>query len=115
MTDFVSALISNKTTAFKHNYTLKLHEANNARKKNSDCTLIVAEGDSALTLFNGIAKDTNNFYDNYGTFPLRGKVLNVSGFKDAFNLRKSTKKDSKTGEEKKENAEIKALIEIIGF
>ena len=54
----------------------KLDDANNAGTKNSlNCTLILTEGDSAKTLaISGLSVVGR---DNYGVFPLRGKVLNV--------------------------------------
>lgn len=54
----------------------KLDDANNAGGKSShDCTLIVTEGDSAKTLaVSGLGVVGR---DNYGVFPLRGKLLNV--------------------------------------
>ena len=54
----------------------KLDDANNAGTKNaSKCTLILTEGDSAKALaVSGLAVVGR---DNYGVFPLRGKLLNV--------------------------------------
>jgi DNA gyrase/topoisomerase IV subunit B len=54
----------------------KLDDANNAGGKFSDkCTLILTEGDSAKTLaISGLSVVGR---DNYGVFPLRGKLLNV--------------------------------------
>jgi DNA topoisomerase-2 len=53
-----------------------LSDANNAgTKKASDCTLILTEGDSAKTL--AIAGLSVVGRDNFGVFPLRGKLLNV--------------------------------------
>lgn len=54
----------------------KLDDANNAGGRNSDkCTLILTEGDSAKTLaISGLSVVGR---DNYGVFPLRGKLLNV--------------------------------------
>jgi len=54
----------------------KLDDANNAGTKHSlDCTLILTEGDSAKTLaISGLSVVGR---DNYGVFPLRGKMLNV--------------------------------------
>lgn len=54
----------------------KLDDANNAGTKNaSKCTLIVTEGDSAKALaVSGLSVVGR---DNYGVFPLRGKLLNV--------------------------------------
>lgn len=55
---------------------LKLDDANNAGGKNSQqCTLILTEGDSAKALaVSGLSVVGR---DNYGVFPLRGKLLNV--------------------------------------
>ncbi|KAI9145964.1 DNA topoisomerase [Paraphysoderma sedebokerense] len=54
----------------------KLDDANNAgTKQSSKCTLILTEGDSAKALaVSGLAVVGR---DNYGVFPLRGKLLNV--------------------------------------
>ncbi|ORD95150.1 DNA topoisomerase 2 [Enterospora canceri] len=77
----------------------KLEDANNAgTKKSSRCTLILTEGDSAKTL--AVAGLSIVGRDNYGVFPLRGKLLNV---------REATNKQIM------ENAEISALKKILGL
>ncbi|OCH88973.1 type II DNA topoisomerase [Obba rivulosa] len=54
----------------------KLSDANNAgSKKASECTLILTEGDSAKSL--AVAGLGVVGRDNFGVFPLRGKLLNV--------------------------------------
>ncbi|KAK8864520.1 hypothetical protein IAR55_001770 [Kwoniella newhampshirensis] len=55
---------------------VKLEDANNAGGRNAkNCTLILTEGDSAKALaVSGLAVVGR---DNYGVFPLRGKLLNV--------------------------------------
>ncbi len=54
----------------------KLSDANNAgTRKAADCTLILTEGDSAKSL--AVAGLSVVGRDNYGVFPLRGKLLNV--------------------------------------
>ncbi|KAJ3544854.1 hypothetical protein NM688_g5693 [Phlebia brevispora] len=54
----------------------KLADANNAgTKRAADCTLILTEGDSAKSL--AVAGLSVIGRDNYGVFPLRGKLLNV--------------------------------------
>lgn len=54
----------------------KLADANNAGTKNAkDCTLILTEGDSAKAL--AVAGLGVVGRDNFGVFPLRGKLLNV--------------------------------------
>ncbi|CAL1697067.1 unnamed protein product [Somion occarium] len=54
----------------------KLSDANNAgSRKSADCTLILTEGDSAKSL--AVAGLSVVGRDNYGVFPLRGKLLNV--------------------------------------
>ncbi|PCH33085.1 type II DNA topoisomerase [Wolfiporia cocos MD-104 SS10] len=54
----------------------KLSDANNAgTKKASECTLILTEGDSAKSL--AVAGLSVVGRDNFGVFPLRGKLLNV--------------------------------------
>ena len=54
----------------------KLDDANNAgTSKSRDCTLILTEGDSAKALaISGLGVIGR---DNYGVFPLKGKLLNV--------------------------------------
>ncbi|KAI8808556.1 DNA topoisomerase [Cladochytrium replicatum] len=54
----------------------KLDDANNAgTRKASECTLILTEGDSAKSLaISGLSVIGR---DNYGVFPLKGKLLNV--------------------------------------
>lgn len=55
---------------------VKLEDANNAGTRNSrNCTLILTEGDSAKSL--AMAGLSVVGRDNYGVFPLRGKLLNV--------------------------------------
>jgi DNA topoisomerase II len=77
----------------------KLDDANNAgTKKSSDCTLILTEGDSAKTM--AISGLSIIGRDNYGVFPLKGKIMNV---KDA-----SIQKIS-------DNTEITALKKIMGL
>ena len=54
----------------------KLDDANNAgTAKGKDCTLILTEGDSAKSL--AISGLSIVGRDNYGVFPLKGKLLNV--------------------------------------
>ncbi|THG93975.1 hypothetical protein EW026_g7395 [Hermanssonia centrifuga] len=54
----------------------KLSDANNAGTKKAElCTLILTEGDSAKSL--AVAGLSVIGRDNYGVFPLRGKLLNV--------------------------------------
>ena len=54
----------------------KLSDANNAGTKNAkDCTLILTEGDSAKAL--AVAGLSVVGRNNFGVFPLRGKLLNV--------------------------------------
>lgn len=77
----------------------KLQDANDAGSKNSSkCTLILTEGDSAMSLVvSGLAVVGR---DHYGCFPLRGKLLNV---------REATHKQIL------ENAEINNIIKIVGL
>jgi DNA topoisomerase II len=77
----------------------KLDDANKAGTKDSaNCTLILTEGDSAKSM--AIAGLSVIGRDNYGVFPLRGKIMNV---KDA-NLKKIA-----------DNEEITSLKKIIGL
>jgi len=77
----------------------KLDDANNAGTKHSkDCVLILTEGDSAKSL--AISGLTVVGRDNYGVFPLRGKMLNV---RDASH--KSIM----------DNAEVSAIKQILGL
>lgn len=78
---------------------VKLEDANMAGTKDSSkCTLILTEGDSALTL--AVAGLAVIGRDYYGCFPLRGKILNV---RDA------------SQEQILNNKEISALKKIIGL
>lgn len=67
------------TTGKRHSRLIvpKLDDANNAgTKKSSQCTLILTEGDSAKTMaISGLSVVGR---DDFGVFPLRGKLLNVS-------------------------------------
>lgn len=76
----------------------KLVEANKAGSATGwKCTLILTEGDSAKTLaVSGLSVIGRDYY---GVFPLRGKLLNV---------REATHKQIL------ENAEINALLSIVG-
>ncbi|KAH9949498.1 type II DNA topoisomerase [Amylocystis lapponica] len=77
----------------------KLSDANNAgTKKAADCTLILTEGDSAKSL--AVAGLSIVGRDNYGVFPLRGKLLNV--------------RDAKH-EQIMKNEEIQSLKKIMGL
>ena len=77
----------------------KLEDANDAGTKNSHlCTLILTEGDSAKTL--AVAGLGVVGRDQYGVFPLRGKMLNV---------REATQKQIL------KNNEVTSLLKIIGL
>jgi DNA topoisomerase-2 len=77
----------------------KLEDANMAGKKDAElCTLILTEGDSAKSFAMSGMEIIGR--DNYGVFPLKGKFLNV---RDA------------TNKQFMENAEVRALIKIIGL
>src|SRR3954465_10060818 len=77
----------------------KLEDANNAGTKNGhQCTLILTEGDSAKAL--AVSGLTVIGRENYGVFPLRGKLLNV---RDA------------THKQILENVEINYLKQILGL
>jgi DNA topoisomerase-2 len=77
----------------------KLDDANNAGTKNAkNCALIITEGDSAKALaVSGLGVVGR---DNYGVFPLRGKLLNV---------REASHKQIL------ENAEINHIKQILGL
>jgi DNA topoisomerase-2 len=77
----------------------KLDDANNAGTKNSHfCTLILTEGDSAKSLAMAGIEIVGR--DNFGVFPLKGKLLNV---REAKNLQITN------------NEEIQNLIKILGL
>ena len=77
----------------------KLEDAHNAGSKDAlDCTLILTEGDSAKAL--AVAGLEKIGRENFGVFPLRGKFLNVR---------------HATVEQLSKNAEVKALISILGL
>ncbi|KAL2917037.1 DNA topoisomerase 2 [Polyrhizophydium stewartii] len=77
----------------------KLDDANNAgTRHSSDCTLILTEGDSAKALaISGLSVIGR---DNFGVFPLRGKLLNVR---------------EATHSQVIDNAEINAIKQIMGL
>ena len=77
----------------------KLDDANNAGTRNaSQCTLILTEGDSAKSLaVSGLSVVGR---DNFGVFPLRGKLLNVREASHAQIMN---------------NAEISAIKQILGL
>jgi DNA topoisomerase-2 len=77
----------------------KLDDANNAGSKNgSKCTLILTEGDSAKSLaVSGLGVVGR---DNFGVFPLRGKLLNVR---------------EATHQQIMNNAEISSIKQILGL
>lgn len=78
---------------------VKLEDANNAgTKKAADCTLILTEGDSAKSL--AVAGLSVIGRDNYGVFPLRGKLLNVR---------------EASGAQLLSNAEIQHIKQIMGL
>eukprot|EP01130_Rhizamoeba_saxonica_P004415 TRINITY_DN1808_c0_g1_i1.p1 TRINITY_DN1808_c0_g1~~TRINITY_DN1808_c0_g1_i1.p1 ORF type:complete len:940 (+),score=205.40 TRINITY_DN1808_c0_g1_i1:57-2822(+) len=77
----------------------KLTDANNAGTvKSKQCTLILTEGDSAKTL--AIAGLSVVGHDNYGVFPLRGKLLNVRTARSQKIMK---------------NEEVTAIIKILGL
>jgi len=77
----------------------KLADANNAGGRHSErCTLILTEGDSAKAL--AVAGLGVVGRDNFGVFPLRGKLLNV--------------RDAKHDQIMK-NEEIQAIKKIMGL
>ena len=78
----------------------KLVDANNAGKmgKANDCHILLTEGDSAKNF--SIAGFSVTGRDNFGAFPLRGKLLNVRGLPIS---------------KIKENEEIKNLVQLLGL
>lgn len=97
-TDFSRSLTS-RLPIYSITGLVKLEDANNAgTKHSSSCTLILTEGDSAKALaVSGLAVVGR---DNYGVFPLRGKLLNVR---------------EATGKTLVDNAEIQAIKQIMGL
>ena len=82
----------------------KLDDANNAGGKNSHlCTLILTEGDSAKSM--AIAGLSVVGRDNYGVFPLKGKVLSI---KHHINSAEGRKKIA-------ENTELNNIKKIMGL
>ena len=101
LTEITDVKKSTKTDGKKVNKLIipKLDDAISAGTKNSsNCTLILTEGDSAKSMaISGLSVIGR---DNYGVFPLKGKIMNV---KDAT--------IAKIGD----NAEITALKKILGL
>lgn len=78
ITDFHQDKKLTKTDGKKKSklFVPKLLDANKAGTKDSEeCTLILAEGDSAVSMV--VAGLSVIGRDNYGVYPLRGKILNV--------------------------------------
>ena len=70
------AVFQSLTVSYRLIGLTKLSDANNAGGKHgSKCTLILTEGDSAKAL--AVAGLSVVGRDNFGVFPLRGKLLNV--------------------------------------
>lgn len=77
----------------------KLEDANNAgTKKSHMCTLILTEGDSAKSLAMAGIEVVGR--DNYGVFPLKGKLLNVRHANNNKILK---------------NEEIQSIMKIVGL
>lgn len=77
----------------------KLEDANRAGTKDGNkCTLVLTEGDSALSL--AVAGLAVVGRDYYGCYPLRGKILNVR---------------EATADQINKNAEIQAIKKIMGL
>lgn len=77
----------------------KLEDANKAgTKEGHKCTLVLTEGDSALSL--AVAGLSVVGRDYYGCYPLRGKILNVR---------------EATADQINKNAEIQAIKKIMGL
>lgn len=95
----IVSLADSSSPAYRITGLVKLEDANNAGTKNgSKCTLILTEGDSAKALaVSGLSVVGR---DNYGVFPLRGKLLNVR---------------EAAGKTLLENAEIQAIKQIMGL
>lgn len=84
---FISNILSHKIIKKKDIHIAKYSAANFSTKSNSNCSLILTEGDSAKTLFDRIAEySPNNFYDYHGVFALRGKLLNTYTYKNPFEI-----------------------------
>lgn len=101
ITDFHQDKKLSKTDGKKKNrlFVEKLHDANKAgTKESAKCTLILAEGDSAVSMV--IAGLSEVGRDYYGVYPLRGKLLNV---KDETSTRIA------------DNAVITAIKQIMGL
>lgn len=95
------ALLSLNTAKKNRNGSVvvpKYEGANNAGRKGARCVLILTEGDSAKTL--AVAGLSVVGRDNYGVFPLRGKLKNVRGMNPKA---------------LSENEEISALMKILGL
>lgn len=79
----------------------KLEDASKAGKEPEKCTLILTEGDSAMTMaLRGISSFSKEARAYWGIFPLKGKVLNVR---------------SATLKQLDSNEEIKNIAKILGL
>ena len=90
--------ISKETKRVRISGIPKLEDARNAGKKLSDCSLLLTEGDSAKALAIAGLSSVNS--DDFGVYPLRGKVLNT---------RKATSSELTS------NAEIMNIHRIVGL
>ena len=82
--------------------------AENAGKKNSKCTLIIVEGDSAKNLvMSGFAVIGRA---NYGVYPIRGKILNVRN-----KLQSAKKKFDWLEKTSPDAIEVKNIVSILGI
>lgn len=77
---------------------VKLHKYDPAKKKGKGCTLILTEGDSAKAFAVAGIEVLGN--DNFGVFPLRGKLLNTR---------------EASAKQLLENEEIKNIKQIMGL
>ena len=86
----------------------KLSDADKAGTKESEsCGLFLTEGDSAKAL--AVAGRSIIGHEYYGVFPLRGKLKNVNGKK------KNDELSIADLEKIKNNAEVKAIMTIVGL
>lgn len=90
----------------------KLDDAHNAGTSDSDKTMLfLVEGDSAKTFVSTGLSIIKR--ENYGVFPLKGKILNVRDMNPS-DLISQTKKESKE-KKNKNNSEITNIMKILGL
>jgi DNA topoisomerase II len=96
----------------------KLEDANNAGRPGCYCTLIITEGDSAKTLVMSGRKELRGGSDDWGVYPIRGKMINsrkkASDSQQAMQ-KKAREQDRKEAKEREAKSTLESLMSVIGL